>query len=38
MTKAIRDLGHDPKISLDDGVRLTVEWMNCTYLPGNKEV
>ena len=29
--KAIRDLGHDPKVTLEEGIPLTVEWMKRVY-------
>ena len=31
MTKAERDLGHDPKIDLEEGVARYAEWMRATY-------
>jgi dTDP-glucose 4,6-dehydratase len=31
VSKATRDLGHDPKVSLNEGIPLTVEWMRATY-------
>ena len=31
VTKAIRDLVHDPKITLEEGIPLTVEWMRSVY-------
>ncbi|MEM7482244.1 MAG: NAD-dependent epimerase/dehydratase family protein [Acidobacteriota bacterium] len=31
VTKAVRDLGHECKVSLRDGVGRTVEWMRRTY-------
>jgi len=30
-SKAIRDLKHNPKVSLEDGIRMTVEWMREEY-------
>jgi dTDP-glucose 4,6-dehydratase len=33
VSKAARDLGHDPKVLLTDGIPLTVDWMRATYLP-----
>ena len=30
-SKAIRDLGHDPKIPPEEGIRRTVEWMKSVY-------
>jgi dTDP-glucose 4,6-dehydratase len=30
-TKAVRDLKHDPKVSPEEGVRRTVEWMKQYY-------
>jgi dTDP-glucose 4,6-dehydratase len=32
ISKAIRDLGHDPQISLKDGLAATVAWMRAEYL------
>ncbi|MFQ5466476.1 MAG: NAD-dependent epimerase/dehydratase family protein, partial [Thermodesulfobacteriota bacterium] len=29
--KAVRDLGHNPVVSLDDGIKRTVEWMRSVY-------
>jgi dTDP-glucose 4,6-dehydratase len=26
-SKAVRDLGHDPKVTPEEGIRRTVEWM-----------
>lgn len=33
-SKAIRDLGHDPKVSPEEGIRRTVEWMRSYYRVG----
>ena len=30
-SKAIRDLGHDPKVTPEEGIRRTVEWMKSIY-------
>jgi dTDP-glucose 4,6-dehydratase len=30
-TKAIRDLGHEPKVPLEEGVPRTIEWMKSVY-------
>jgi dTDP-glucose 4,6-dehydratase len=30
-SKAVRDLGHDPKIAPEEGIRRTVEWMKSIY-------
>ena len=30
-TKAIRDLGHDPRVTPEEGIRRTVEWMKQYY-------
>lgn len=30
-TKAVRDLAHAPKITLEDGIRATVDWMRGVY-------
>ncbi|MCD6213360.1 MAG: NAD-dependent epimerase/dehydratase family protein [Candidatus Desulfofervidus sp.] len=30
-SKAIRDLGHDPKIPPEEGIQRTVEWMKSVY-------
>jgi dTDP-glucose 4,6-dehydratase len=30
-SKAVRDLKHDPKISPEEGIRRTVEWMKWYY-------
>jgi len=29
--KAVRDLGHNPVVSLDEGIKRTVEWMRSVY-------
>ena len=34
-SKAVRDLKHDPKVTPEDGIRRTVEWMKSIY---HKEV
>ena len=31
VTKAERDLGHDPRVALEEGVALTVAWMCRVY-------
>ena len=31
MAKSVKDLGHQPKVSLDEGLRLTLEWMKEYY-------
>lgn len=31
VTRATRDLGHDPKVRLEEGVPRTIEWMKCVY-------
>lgn len=36
VTKAIRDLGHDPKITLEQGIPKTIEWMKEVYKGGIK--
>ena len=36
VTKAIRDLGHDPKITLKQGIPKTIEWMKEVYKGGTK--
>ena len=30
-SKAVRDLKHDPKVTPEDGIRRTVEWMKSIY-------
>ena len=30
-SKAVRDLKHDPKVTLEEGIRRTVEWMKKVY-------
>ena len=35
ISKAIADLGHDPKVLLEEGLPITVEWMKKIYL-GNR--
>ncbi len=35
-SKAVRDLGHDPKISPKEGVARTIEWMKNIYSLGDK--
>jgi dTDP-glucose 4,6-dehydratase len=30
-SKAVRDLGHNPKIPPEEGIRRTVEWMKSIY-------
>jgi dTDP-glucose 4,6-dehydratase len=34
VSKAVRDLKHSPKVSLVDGLALTLEWMKKYYKPG----
>ena len=31
VSKAIRDLGHDPKVTLEEGIPRTAEWMKVVY-------
>jgi dTDP-glucose 4,6-dehydratase len=31
LSKAQRDLGHDPRVSLEEGIPLTVDWMRSVY-------
>jgi dTDP-glucose 4,6-dehydratase len=33
VSKAVRDLGHHPKVSLAEGLELTLEWMKTYYAP-----
>jgi dTDP-glucose 4,6-dehydratase len=33
-SKAVRDLGHDPKVTPEEGIRRTVEWMKTLYPKG----
>jgi dTDP-glucose 4,6-dehydratase len=33
ISRAARDLGHDPRVTLSEGIPLTVDWMRDTYLP-----
>ncbi len=35
-SKAIRDLGHDPRVAPEEGIRRTVEWMKQYYGIGGK--
>ena len=30
-SKAVRDLGHDPEVTPEEGIRRTVEWMKKVY-------
>ena len=30
-SKAVRDLGHDPKVTPEEGIKRTVEWMKRIY-------
>jgi len=30
-SKAVRDLGHDPKVAPEEGIKRTVEWMKSIY-------
>lgn len=32
ISKAVRDLGHDPKTTLDEGLPITIDWMKKIYL------
>ena len=32
VTRALSDLKHDPKVSLEDGIARTIEWMKTVYL------
>jgi len=32
VSKAARDFGHDPKVTLDEGIPATIEWMKAVYL------
>jgi dTDP-glucose 4,6-dehydratase len=34
VSKAARDFGHDPKVTLDEGVPATIDWMRAVYLEG----
>jgi dTDP-glucose 4,6-dehydratase len=36
-SKAVRDLGHDPKVTPEEGIRRTVEWMKKEYRLGEGE-
>ena len=31
-SKAVRDLGHDPKVTPEEGIRRTVEWMKISRM------
>lgn len=31
-SKAVRDLGHDPKVTPEEGIKRTVEWMRSIYI------
>jgi dTDP-glucose 4,6-dehydratase len=33
-SKAVRDLGHDPKVTPEEGIKRTVEWMKSIYHKG----
>ena len=35
ISKSKRDLDHDPKVSLEEGVPLTIDWMKSVYLDDN---
>jgi dTDP-glucose 4,6-dehydratase len=37
-TKACRDLGFQASVSLEEGVKLTVDWMRQVYRPGSPEM
>ena len=32
VSKAVRDLGHNPRVSLEEGIPRTIEWMKSVYL------
>jgi dTDP-glucose 4,6-dehydratase len=34
VSKAARDFGHDPKITLDEGIPATIDWMRAVYVDG----
>ena len=34
-SKAVRDLGHDPKVTPEEGIKRTVEWMKKEYKLGD---
>jgi len=34
ITKAVNELGHDPSITLDQGLPKTIDWMKKVYLEG----
>jgi len=34
-SKAVRDLGHDPKVTPEEGIKRTVEWMKSIYIYPN---
>ena len=34
-SKAVRDLGHDPKVTPEEGIKRTVEWMKNIYIYPN---
>ena len=34
VSKAARDFGHSPKVTLDEGIPATIEWMRAVYLDG----
>ena len=36
VAKAIRDLKHEPKVPLSEGIPLTIEWMKSVYGIGNQ--
>ncbi|HBP62686.1 MAG TPA: nucleoside-diphosphate sugar epimerase, partial [Desulfosporosinus sp.] len=36
ISKAIADLGHDPKVLLEEGLPITVEWMKKIYPMANR--
>ena len=31
VARAVQDLGHDPKVRLEEGISRTIEWMKCVY-------
>jgi len=37
ISKSKRDLDHDPKVSLEEGVPLTIDWMKSVYLDDNSQ-
>ena len=35
--KAVKDLGHNPKTKLEEGLKKTVQWMKSVYIEGNNK-